>query len=258
MTEARDQHNADQREKLFRRFQTEKFDPRRAVPAVSMSVSVDIGTLQTARHRCNEALAAGTRVSLTHVIIKAAAIILRDFPELYSAFDGRRVVYSRSIRINLPVAESNHVEYVVVDSPESKTLGEIGAEVREEIGRIRAGKGTFYGVIQKAMRVPALLRRTVGSIPAIRIRNFNEHYGNFPITNFGSFGVETGVPVVASPAIAVLCIGAVKDGTTLLPITLVFDHRCVDGARGGAFLGRLKNQLEKETDTLFHGSMRST
>jgi hypothetical protein len=156
-----------------------------------------------------------------------------------------------SIRINLPLAELNHVEYVIIDSPESKALCNIGREMCEEIVRIRAGQGKFYSVIRNAMQAPSILRRTIGSIPVVRIRNFIEHYGNFPISNFGSFGVETGVPAVMPHAIAALCSGAVKEGTTLLLFTLVFDHRCVDGARGGAFLGALKKLLERESAALF-------
>jgi len=243
--------HTDQRDRIFRQFQTEKFDPRHAVPAVSMTVCAEVAALQSVRRSYNAGLPADGRASLTHVLVKAAGVALGDFPELYSAFDGKRVVSSGSIRINLPVAEQNHVEYVVIDSPDRKGVAEIGAEVREEIARIRAGQGTFYHVIRDAMKAPSILRKAVGSIPRVRIRNFNEYYGNFPITNFGSFGVETGIPVVASPAIAVLCVGAVKEGTTLLPLTLVFDHRCVDGARGGAFLGALKGVLEREPATLF-------
>ena len=106
-------------------------------------------------------------------------------------------------------------------------------------------------MIRRTIEAPSILRKAVNSIPAVRIRNFNEHYGNFPITNFGSFGVETGVPVIASPAIAVLCVGAVKNGTAVLPLTLVFDHRCLDGAMGGAFLSALKNTIENESAAVF-------
>jgi len=242
--------NGDQRDRFFRQFQKEKFDPRNAVPAVSMTVSADIRALQVARKSYNEALS-GNGVSLTHALVKAAGVALRDFPEIYSAFDGSRIVYSANVRINLPVAEQNHVEYVLIDSPESKSVAEIGAIVRDEIARIRAGRGRFYEVLCKGRKVPSILRKAISSIPDVRIRNFNAYYGNFPITNFGSFGVETGVPVIASPAIAALCVGAAGQGSTLLPLTLVFDHRCVDGARGGAFLGALKKLLEKESAALF-------
>jgi pyruvate dehydrogenase E2 component (dihydrolipoamide acetyltransferase) len=242
----------DQRDRVFRKFQLQKFDPRHAVPAVSMTVNVDITALQAMRRAHSQELPVTGKISLTHVLIKAAAVVLKDFPDLYAAFSGREIVYSQSVRINLPVAEADHVEYVTIDSPESKSVGEIAAEVREEVGRIRSGRGTFYQVLLKSMRTPPLLRRLLSSIPALHIKLYNRHYGNFPITNFGSFGVETGVPTIASPAIAVLCVGLVKDGPpTTLPLTLVFDHRCIDGARGGHFLCALKGLLEEQPLTIF-------
>lgn len=250
MSEAK-KPDANRRDWVLRQFQIEKFSPRHAVPAVSMTVSADVAALQAVRKSYNAELPADRTASLTHALVKAVALALAGFPVLYSAFDGRRIVSSRSIRVNLPVAEQNHVEYVVIDSPESKTVAEIGMEARDEIARIRAGRGTFYAVIRRTIEAPSILRKAVNSIPAVRIRNFNEHYGNFPITNFGSFGVETGVPVIASPAIAVLCVGAVKNGTAVLPLTLVFDHRCLDGAMGGAFLSALKNTIENESAAVF-------
>jgi pyruvate/2-oxoglutarate dehydrogenase complex dihydrolipoamide acyltransferase (E2) component len=247
-----DTREADQRDQAFRKFQLEKFDPRHAVPAVSMTVIADITAVQAIRRTRNEKRPLTDTVSLTHVLIRAAAIVLRDFPDLYAAFSGRELVYSESVRINLPVAEADHVEYVTIDSPESKSVGEIAAEVRDEVARIRSGRGTFYGVLLKAMRTPPFLRKLLNSIPALHIKLYNKHYGNFPITNFGSFGVETGVPAVASPAIAVLCVGLVKDGPpSTLPLTLVFDHRCIDGARGGHFLCAMKNLLEEQALSLF-------
>jgi pyruvate/2-oxoglutarate dehydrogenase complex dihydrolipoamide acyltransferase (E2) component len=140
----------DQRDQVFRKFQREKFAARRAVPAVSMTVNADITALQVARKSHNEKLPATERVSLTHILIKAAGVVLRDFPDLYAAFDGRKLVYFESVRINLPVAEGNHVEYVTVDSPEIKSVGKIAGEVREEIARIRTGQGSFYQVLLKA------------------------------------------------------------------------------------------------------------
>jgi hypothetical protein len=39
------------------------------------------------------------------------------------------------------------------------------------------------------------------------LRSFNDVYGNFPLTDFGSFGAESGIPIIAYPVVAALCIG---------------------------------------------------
>ena len=109
--------------------------------------------------------------------------------------------------------------------------------------------------------VPNVLTVLTNFMP-IGIRLAYNRYGNFPITNFGSFGVKNGTPILSSPMIAVLCCGMIqsepvtsKDGglasKEILPVTLVFDHRPIDGAYGGRFLSRLKNVMESEIDTVF-------
>jgi pyruvate/2-oxoglutarate dehydrogenase complex dihydrolipoamide acyltransferase (E2) component len=247
--------DTSERDDIFRSFQSRKFDRRRAVPAVSMTVDADIGKLESIRGVGNEGRTKGESISLTHVLIKAAALALRDFPLLFSAFDGRKVVRADTLKINLPVAEGCHVEYVVIESPELKTLGRIASEVKEEMARIRGGTGTFYGCLRKSMKVPLFARKLLEEIPGVRIRSFNRHYGNFPLTNFGSFGVKNGVPVIASPVIGALCVGMAM-GRGILPLTLVFDHRCVDGAYGGGFLCALRQSLERDPQSLFSDPMR--
>jgi pyruvate/2-oxoglutarate dehydrogenase complex dihydrolipoamide acyltransferase (E2) component len=214
-----------------------------------MTVDVDIAKMQALRQAHNQSNAGTAKVSLTHVLIKAVASTLVDFPALHGAFDGRRLVHAPSIRVNLPVAEGAHVEYVVIDSPERKSLGAIAHETSEEVQRIHAGQGLFFRRLHRVMRLPRLVRWMAAHLPAVRIKLFNETYGNFPITNFGSFGVKSGVPVLASPAVGVLCLGAAQAG--ILPVGLVFDHRCVDGAQGGLFLGALKGLLERDPEHLF-------
>lgn len=242
--------NPSERDDLFRSFQARKFDRKRAVPSVSMTVDADIGNLEAIRGACNEGRPKAEGISLTHVLIKAAAIALKDFPLLFSAFDGRKVVRADTLRINLPVSEGRHVEYVVIESPELKTLGRIASEVREEIARIRGGTGTFYGCLRKSMKAPLFARKLIDGIPGARVKSFNRHYGNFPLTNFGSFGVKNGVPVISSPVIGALCAGMAREHR-ILPLTLVFDHRSVDGAYGGGFLCALKRSLELDPESLF-------
>jgi len=78
--------------------------------------------------------------------------------------------------------------------------------------------------------------------------------GTFSITNYGSFGSSYGVPVIRYPESAILGIGkivkkpvviddeiVIKD---MMPISLSIDHRIIDGADAGRFLGRLKAYLD--------------
>ena len=86
------------------------------------------------------------------------------------------------------------------------------------------------------------------------LKSINEHYGNFPVSNFGSFHIPNGILALSKPVVAGLCIGEMntflkmkeKEIVTVeyIPLTLSFDHRVVDGAYAGNFLNDLKNLLE--------------
>lgn len=255
-------NNAVAREKLFRQFQVEKFGRSRSVPSVSMTIDIVLTRIQQRRRAYNSGAAEADRITLTHVLIKSVSMALVEFPDLYGLFNGSRVVPSKQIRINLPIAEGHHVEYLVIKSPESKGLQEIAREVREGTSKIRAGAGDFYLGLKTLFRFPRMVRRFVTHFMPLSVRLAYKSYGNFPITNFGSFGVKNGIPVLSTPMIGVLCVGMIQSVSThpdgngselseVLPVTLVFDHRPIDGAYGGQFLNRLKALMESEVDSVF-------
>lgn len=82
--------------------------------------------------------------------------------------------------------------------------------------------------------------------------------GTFTITNFGVFGNAFGIPIINQPQVAILGVGALQkkpvvieqDGQDVIAIrsminlTLSFDHRIIDGALGGRFLGSIQRHLE--------------
>ncbi|HEX6109721.1 MAG TPA: 2-oxo acid dehydrogenase subunit E2, partial [Ktedonobacteraceae bacterium] len=76
----------------------------------------------------------------------------------------------------------------------------------------------------------------------------------FTLNNVGSFGGSTGIPIINYPEVAILVVGRLQDkaivqqGTVIvrpmMPLTLTFDHRLIDGAMAGAFLARFKELVE--------------
>lgn len=79
--------------------------------------------------------------------------------------------------------------------------------------------------------------------------------GTFTLSNLGMFGVASFHPVINAPQAAILAVGAVKptpvarDGevaiVSLMSVTLVCDHRILDGADGSRFLGHVRALLEQ-------------
>ena len=81
--------------------------------------------------------------------------------------------------------------------------------------------------------------------------------GTFSISNYGSLGVDFGVPVIKYPEIAIIGIGTLnskvkKDGLhfverKVMHLTMAADHRWVDGGDIGRFLSKVKHLLENFT-----------
>jgi pyruvate/2-oxoglutarate dehydrogenase complex dihydrolipoamide acyltransferase (E2) component len=252
----------EEKERLFRRFQIMKFDKGRRVPAVSMTVDIEMDKLLELRSEANATREASLRISLTHLFMKASAKTLLQFPLLYASFDGKKIVDAKEMVFNIPVDVENHVEYVVLHSPDKKGLDEIVKDSREQVERIQRGEGEFYLYLKRFMRIPAFIRKLAMRFPSRSIDFLQKRYGNFVITNFGSFGVAGGVPTMSMPMIAVLTLGAMQERAVrdaagqcvfrnFIPVTLLFDHRPIDGAYGGRFLAAMRESMEQRPEALF-------
>jgi len=87
--------------------------------------------------------------------------------------------------------------------------------------------------------------------------------GSFSVTNYGSIGGYFGIPIINYPESAILGIGRVvekpivKDGeiivANILPLSLSYDHRIIDGASGARFLNLLKELLADPDMLLLKG-----
>ena len=240
-------------DRLFRQFQIQKFDPKRMVPSVSMTVEADVTHLAHLRTTRNTRRSEKKHVTISHIINKAACDVLTDFPLLFASFNGKKVVANPELVLSVPVDIENHVEYLVMHRPNAKSLDEFVAESAAELARIQRGEGEFRMYLQSAMRTPLWIRRLVMRLPGRDIRFLRSRYGNFAISNFGSFGIDRGTVVVSKPMIASMCFGRIAErpiarehggSFQILPLSITFDHRAVDGGYVGRYLSSLKQFLE--------------
>ena len=78
--------------------------------------------------------------------------------------------------------------------------------------------------------------------------------GTFTITNIGSLGGTFAAPIINYPECAILALGRIQDSVLaidgkiqirkIMPFSLAFDHRIIDGAEGAKFANKIKNALE--------------
>ena len=242
-------------DRLFRRFQIQKFDARRMAPSVSMTVEVDVTDLVQLRTLVNGRRSDKKHVTISHIVNKAACDVLTDFPLLFASFDGKKVVPNPELVLSVPVDIENHVEYLVIHRPNGKSLDEFVEESNAELARIKRGEGEFRRYLRSVMRMPLWIRRLVMRIPGQDIRFLRNRYGNFAVSNFGSFGIDRGTVAISRPMIASMCFGRIArkaggrkpgggDPVQILPLSITFDHRAVDGGYVGRYLSSLRQVLE--------------
>jgi pyruvate dehydrogenase E2 component (dihydrolipoamide acetyltransferase) len=168
----------------------------------------------------------GVRVTYTDLIVRAAAVALREHPRINALWEGEAVRVLTEIHIGVAVALGEGLVVPVVRHADRATLGQISAAVRDLSERAKAS----------------------------RLRPEEMQGGTFTVTNLGMFDVDAFTPVLNPPEAGILGVGrlhrrpvAVGDRIevrSLMVLSLTFDHRVVDGAPAAQFLQRVKFILE--------------
>ncbi|WMJ86891.1 2-oxo acid dehydrogenase subunit E2 [Anaerocolumna sp. MB42-C2] len=235
-----------QRDLMFRKFQIRKFSRKNMVPAVTMTVNVDASQILKLKEHLNNRDNNNPHITITHIITKAVADTLVQYPILYSFFNGNEIIENKELILNIPVDVESHVEYITIHRPESKTIDEISREFYKELTHINSGNGTYMKFLLQLNEMSLFRKIMYFCGSEGKIRFLREHYGIFPISNFGSFHVNSGTLTISQPLVAALCIGAIDNERdhSFIPLTLTFDHRPVDGAYAGKFLHNVRTLLE--------------
>lgn len=206
------------------------------VPHAWMMEKADITKLH--RHRL-EAKTQLTNLSWTALYIKTVVGVLKQFPRCNASFDAtvERIVFKKYYHIGVAVDTPKGLVVAVVYDADRKSLMEIAADLEGFSKKAKSeGKG-FTSV------------------------DFEGH--SFTVSNVGMFGSTGILPIVHAPDSAILGLTAAKkeivwDEITqqpvarlLLPMTLGFDHRIVNGAEASQFLALLRERLEGPVLGLF-------
>jgi len=198
------------------------------VPHVAQFDEVDICRLQALREQyLPQAQAAGVKLTLLAFAMRACANALKEFPEFNASLDasGKNLVLKRYCHIAFAAETPIGLLAPVLRDVDRKSLLEVARGIAELADKARAGK--------------LALSDAEGSC--------------FTISNLGSLGGTGFTPVINAPEVAILGMARAApkvvdlDGRIvsrpMLPLTLVYDHRVIDGAVGARFLAFLKQQL---------------
>lgn len=199
------------------------------VPRVTHCDTADVTELERNRQHFNEGLKEGEpKLTMTAIVVKAVAAALRDFPVLNSSWDAasEEVIQKDYYHIGIAVDTPRGLVVPVLRDADRKSLPQIAAELSGLGERARAAKFEI-----------AELRGAT-----------------FTITNYGAVGGIFGTPMVNFPEVGILGLGrakqaaVVRDGQIvarlILPLSLSFDHRIVDGADAARFTTEVIRSLE--------------
>lgn len=201
---------------------------KQTVPHFYAAVSADVTAALELRDRLNRAADPG--ISVTDLIVKAAALALRAFPDMNCRVHAEEVVYLEDVNVGLAVMRDEGVMVSVLARVDQRGLAEIARRSTEAAALARAG-------------------RQGSTEPAC-----------FTVSNLGMLGVESFTAIVNPPEAGILAVGRVEKRPvvrndadvcirSMLRLTLSVDHRVVDGALAARFLTRIQHHLENP-DTL--------
>jgi pyruvate dehydrogenase E2 component (dihydrolipoamide acetyltransferase) len=195
------------------------------VPHVTQHDLADITDLDAFRKQQD---GKGPKLTVTAFVLKAAAILLREFPSFNSSLDlaNNRLVLKRYYHVGVAVDTEGGLLVPVIRDVDRKSVHELAAELTATAERARQRK-----------------------LDAAELRG-----GTFTITNLGGIGGTAFTPIVNYPEVAILGLSrgrlepVVRGGAVvprlLLPLSLSYDHRVIDGAAAARFTRRLAEMLE--------------
>jgi pyruvate dehydrogenase E2 component (dihydrolipoamide acetyltransferase) len=198
------------------------------VPHVTQFDEADITELEAFRAELKaEAERRGTRLTPLPFILKACARALQDNPKVNRSIsaDGENFIYKKYVHIGMAVDTPAGLVVPVIRDVDKKSLWELAAETAELAGKAKDRK----------------------------LKPAEMQGGCFSISSLGNIGGTGFTPIVNAPEVAILGVSklAVRpvwngedfEPRKLLPLTLSYDHRAVNGADGGRFMTQLCSLL---------------
>ena len=199
-----------------------------SIPHITQHEEADITELEAFRKaQADEAKKSGIKFTMLGFLVKASMVALKQFPEFNASLsaDGESLVLKGYFHIGVAVDTPNGLVVPVIRDADKKGLLDIARELGDVSTRMRSGK-----------IAPADLQG-----------------GCFSISSLGGIGGTFFTPIINAPEVAILGVGKavmkpVWNGKEfaprlMLPLSLSYDHRVIDGALGARFIAHLATVL---------------
>lgn len=198
------------------------------IPHVTQFDEADISDLEEFRKSSNEALAkSGVKLTMLAFVIKASVAALKKFKAFNSSLDaaGENLILKQYYNIGFAADTPNGLVVPVIKNADQKTLSQIALEMGELSAQARDGK----------------------------LKPTDMQGATFTISSLGGIGGTAFTPIINAPEVAILGLSKssmkpVWDGKQfvprlMLPLSLSYDHRVIDGAMAARFTAYLADVL---------------
>lgn len=194
-----------------------------SAPQFPVTMAIGMGKAKALRIKLKES---GQAISMNDIITKACAKAIEKYPMVNAQLGDKEYIMNRQINIAIAVAVEEDLMMPVVQGCEALSLKGLADNSRQLIAMVKDG--------------------SIGEAELIG--------GNFAISNLGMFGVEHFAALVPPGMAAILAVGGIQDEVVVqdgemmpaavMRVTLMSDHRIVDGMYAANFLVELKRLLE--------------
>ena len=203
------------------------------IPHVTQHDEADITEMEMFRKSLKD-LYTGEKISVTPLafIIRAVVKTLKDYPNFNSSLDlkNNQIIYKKYYHIGIAVDTPHGLMVPKIRDADKKDITALGKELKKVSklsAELKIDKKEFFG-------------------------------GSMTISSLGSIGGSFFTPIINQPEVAILGIGKaekkqvfIKDkdkyeSRIMLPLSLSYDHRVIDGAEGARFCVNLKDNLGKD------------
>ena len=201
------------------------------IPHVTQHDEVDITEMEKFRKSLRD-LYTGEKISITPLafIMRAVVKALKDYPNFNASLDVKKekIIYKKYFHVGIAVDTPHGLMVPKIRDVDKKDITELGKELKKVsklCKELKIEKKEFFG-------------------------------GSITISSLGSIGGSFFTPIINQPEVAILGIGRAEtkqifvgdkyENRTMLPISLSYDHRIIDGAEGARFCVHLKESLGKD------------
>jgi len=201
------------------------------IPHVTQHDEVDITEMEKFRKTLRD-LYTGEKISITPLafVMKAVVKALKDYPNFNSSLDveKEKIIYKKYFHIGIAVDTPHGLMVPKIRDVDNKDITALGKELKKIsklCKELKIDKKEFFG-------------------------------GSITISSLGSIGGSFFTPIINQPEVAILGIGKAEtkqvfmgdkyEDRIMIPISLSYDHRVIDGAEGARFCQHLKESLGKD------------